>query len=372
MNPNNKNINTRRKHIDLQRFRSPFLSYVQRHSYTTTWVTLWLAMVLASSLHLTWRGSFIQSTNTLFPMLVLSIILRFLLIPRFLHKHRVHYYIFSAVIIGIITTIEVKIDSVVLEMITDTGLVTSPGKALTAVANGDSSAQLYLHVKWTFLLITTFAVTTISYLMTERKQLMHETKEQHLQSELKYLKAQINPHFLFNSLNCIYALTVAKDEQAPESVLKLSEMLRYVIDDCAQDTVMLQKEIHYIENYIDFQRIRMGREADIIWDVQVDDLSYPIPPMIFQPIIENCFKHSRIADQPNAFVHIELLQQGNTLTLRSKNSKPAINFSSQDAERIGIGIQNVKHRLNLLFPNNYSFNVFDEEDTYSMELSITI
>lgn len=367
-----KNFNKKNtaKTIGMLRKKSPFLAYLQTHSFITTWGILWGSMFFAASLHLDWLGALIQSTNALLPMLVLSMTLRLVLIPRFLHAHRVHYYCLSAALIGLITALAVRIDAFALNYITDMKLVTSPGRALQAVAKGDSSAHLYMQIKWTCLLISTFAITTISYLMRERKQMIQEAKEQHLQSELKYLRAQINPHFLFNSLNCIYALTVTNDEQAPESVLKLSEMLRYVLDDCTQDNVPLQKEIRYIENYIDFQRIRMGHDADIVWDVQVENLSYPIPPMIFQPIIENCFKHSRIADQPGAFVHLELLQQGELLTLRSHNSKPAVGFATQDKERVGIGIQNVRHRLDLLFPDNYTLNISDDETSYSMELSI--
>ena len=203
-------------------------------------------------------------------------------------------------------------------------------------------------------------------------------REQQMQEQLKYLRAQINPHFLFNALNCIYALTMMKDEQAPSSVLKLSEMLRYVIDDCRADAVPLTKEVKYIQNYIDFQRIRMEREPDLTLDVQISDPAYTIPPMLLQPIIENCFKHSRLIDDPKAWVRISIRQNDSGLLFISDNSKPsATNFSRQsaiigrqDEERTGIGLMNVQQRLAVLFGDKCSLKVIEDNSHYKTVLHI--
>ena len=235
-----------------------------------------------------------------------------------------------------------------------------------------------LHIKYSILLILTTAATAINFLIDERKRQAAMFREQQMQEQLKYLRAQINPHFLFNALNCIYALTMMKDEQAPSSVLKLSEMLRYVIDDCRADAVPLTKEVKYIQNYIDFQRIRMEREPDLTLDVQISDPAYTIPPMLLQPIIENCFKHSRLIDDPKAWVRISIRQNDSGLLFISDNSKPsATNFSRQsaiigrqDEERTGIGLMNVQQRLAVLFGDKCSLKVIEDNSHYKTVLHI--
>lgn len=238
--------------------------------------------------------------------------------------------------------------------------------------------RFFLHAKYAFLLLATNVVVSVSYLVSERNEQLETFHQQQMQEQLKYLRAQINPHFLFNALNCIYALSVTQDEKAPDSVLKLSEMLRYVIDDCRADEVLLAKEIKYIQNYIDFQRIRMEQVPDLTFDVQVADPSYKIPPMLLQPIIENCFKHSRLVDDPQAWVHISIRQNDSGLLFICDNSKPVANSFSrqsavigrQDEERTGIGLMNVQQRLAVLFGNKFSLKVIEDNSHYKTILHI--
>ena len=229
-----------------------------------------------------------------------------------------------------------------------------------------------LYTKYLILLSITFAVVTISHMLDETKRLEQETKVQSMMQELKYLRAQINPHFLFNALNCIYSLTLIKDEKAPDSVMKLSEMLRFVIDDCRADRVPIAKEVAYIRNYIDFQKIRMENEPNLTFDCKIQNNGMEIPPMVFQPMIENCFKHSRIIDDHNAFIRISLRQEDKHVVFETENSKHHNPYQQEDDERTGIGINNVRQRLNLIFGEDYSFEISETESVYKTKLTINV
>lgn len=190
--------------------------------------------------------------------------------------------------------------------------------------------------------------------------------------EMRVLKSQINTHFLHNALNNIYSMIYFGDkDNAAKYVTKLSQMLRYVLDDCEANKVPISKEINYIKNYIDFQKARFDTERDIVFKyVQSDDGDIQIPPMIFQPLIENCFMHCPLQDD-DSFIHIEIIVEGKQIKFISENTKHAI---KQPAERGGggIGVENLESRLRLIFKDNYSLNIFDESNIYRTELIINL
>lgn len=348
---------------------SAFLSLIQRYSALFTWLSIYIILFLFSSAHQQVNVALIICTMTIVPLLIVWATLYYLLVPKFMHHHQVWFYLWTLLLLGIVSFFATETDLQVSTNLLDRGLVRFPDQVEAAIARGESQRS-FIHTKYGFLLLTTAAMTTISWLLDERKRLNRLQREQRSQMELKYLRAQINPHFLFNALNCIYSLTLLQDEKAPDSVMKLSEMLRYVTDDCRSDTVPLQKEVSYIRNYIDFQLIRMERQADITFDVEIQNPSYKIPPMIFQPMVENCFKHSRIVDHPDGHIHISLRQDDRQLVFIADNSKVTLPQPSEETERFGIGIKNVRQRLDLLFGSDASFKVQETETDYKIKLCI--
>jgi len=336
------------------------------------WLLIWMAFTFASSRHLDWIGALVVSTVNVVPIILVTLIIQKWLIPTFLQRnHRKHFYIGSALLVLIAAPLAAQIDGYTFHLLDLYGGVALEQTHRYQIETESArTGSILLMSKWIIFLLSASTSTTIAWLTDERKKLEQEAHEQKMNSELKYLKAQINPHFLFNSLNCIYALTMTNDEQAPDSVLKLSEMLRYVIDDCAQDEVPLSKEIKYIHNYIDFQRIRMEHARDIVFDVEVTESNFPIPPMIFQPMIENCFKHSRIVDHPDGFIHILLKQEPHQICFTTENSIPQLAYKSNDNERIGIGLQNVEQRLKLIFGEKVTFKKEEIDNAFKIELCI--
>lgn len=191
--------------------------------------------------------------------------------------------------------------------------------------------------------------------------------QEKLQAELKFLKTQIHPHFLFNTLNNLYALTLKKSDLAPEMVLKLSELINYMLYECTGDSVLLSKEIKFIRNYADIERMRYGDKLDIDIRVSGDVNERKIAPLILLPFVENCFKHGASEDLEQSWVKVSVDIHPDRIVAKVENNKVAGN-GSQKSE--GIGIHNVKRRLDLLYPGRYDLKIINGEETFLVILSI--
>lgn len=197
-----------------------------------------------------------------------------------------------------------------------------------------------------------------------------EFRSEKLEAEMKFLKSQFNPHFLFNALNNVYALTVIKSDKAPDNLLKLSGMLRYVLYDCKADTVPLGKEIEYLHHFIDLHLLKDSRGLNV--RVSLDD-SRPdlkVAPMLFIPFVENAFKHSRIEDLANGWIEIQLRILPDGVQFSVKNSLPK-NPSTKDSVG-GIGLENVQRQLELLYPNRHSLAIEKKADAFCVDLKVFI
>jgi len=206
--------------------------------------------------------------------------------------------------------------------------------------------------------------------LLRQKQLKQEQeasilKSENLETELKFLKSQINPHFLFNALNNIYTLAYIKATEAPDMILKLSDMLRYILYDCTTEEVPIAKEINYLKNYIELQQLKAD---DIDIQVTIDDFApqVKIAPMLLIPFIENSFKHSKIEDTKQGWIRIALLQQDQQICFRVSNSKPSQSFTKDKVG--GIGLQNVKRRLELLYPQKHDLQIVEKADSFRVTL----
>lgn len=204
--------------------------------------------------------------------------------------------------------------------------------------------------------------------MREKQEIQTET----MQSELRFLKSQINPHFLFNTLNSLYALTLKKSDTAPDIVLKLSEMMRYMLYECNEKWVPLSKEVNYIKNYLDLERLRQGNHVDIAFDVEGHISDQKIAPLMFIPFIENCFKHGLGNHLSQGFVNISLKVEDNEIDLFIENSKPESMPKPLHPRSGGIGMVNVRRRLELLYPNRHLLKIDDNPKTYAVRLKLTL
>ncbi len=231
---------------------------------------------------------------------------------------------------------------------------------------------IYSFINTSFLVGITTGLKFMS-LWFSQQQKAREQEKQHLQSELTFLRSQINPHFLFNTLNNLYSLTLKKSDLAPEIVLKLSEMMRYMLYECNEKMVPLEKEINYVQSYIELEQLRKGDQTRITFNTQCQLNGQQIAPLLLIPFFENAFKHGINSQIDSGWVNIDLHVSGNYLDLQIANSHyPKINGKKSDSEHRGIGLKNVKRRLLLLYPDQHELTIQETEDTYSINLKIEL
>jgi len=190
-------------------------------------------------------------------------------------------------------------------------------------------------------------------------------------AELNFLKAQINPHFLFNTLNNLYYLAYTQSPNTMEVIEKLSQMMRYMIYDTNAARVPLSKEITYMENYISLEKLRLNNDVPITFAVHGNTTGVLIVPLIFITFLENAFKHGVSNNNPQSWVKINIALQDKICTYTVANSKIS-NSNTGVGERSGVGLQNVKRRLDLSYPNSYHLDVSETPDQYAVELKLIL
>lgn len=206
-------------------------------------------------------------------------------------------------------------------------------------------------------------------LAQQKQQSALLAKAELIESELKFLKMQINPHFLFNALNNIYALSVTNSEKTQEGINTLSLMLRYVLYDCEQPQIELRKELEYIAHFIELFKLKSSDPYNIKFIEVVDANTVMIAPMLFVPFIENSFKHSGIEKRGDSFVNIRIVASKNELEFSVENSLPKQSLNTDSHG--GIGIQNVKKRLQLLYPDAHQLAI-EQSDTFKVHLKLIL
>jgi LytS/YehU family sensor histidine kinase len=198
-----------------------------------------------------------------------------------------------------------------------------------------------------------------------------EVENEKLQAELNFLKAQINPHFLFNTLNNLYYLAYSQSPNTTEVIAKLSQMMRYMIYDTNHPKVLLSKEIEYMQNYISLERLRLSNQIPIEFTIQGNVQDIRITPLIFITFLENAFKHGISGNNTEAWVKANIVIHGNTCTYRVENSKHNA-VKTDAAGKSGIGLQNVQRRLALSYPERYTLTIQETPERYSVELKLVL
>ena len=198
---------------------------------------------------------------------------------------------------------------------------------------------------------------------------LQQTEKEKLTLELNSLKMQINPHFLFNSLNSMYSLARKKSDKTPGVILMLSDLMRYMIYEVSDDRVTVEKEIEAIRNYLDLQKLRVEEKTDIQFQVEVSNHDTRIAPLLFFPLIENSFKHGMKEEEKSNYVHINLVLEGGNLSFSIKNNKG----KTDDVEKGkygGIGLENVRKRLELIYGESSEMIINNSKNTFEVAIKI--
>jgi len=189
-------------------------------------------------------------------------------------------------------------------------------------------------------------------------------------AEMQLLKAQVHPHFLFNTLNNIYSYSLENSPKTPDMVLKLSSLLGYMLNDCKAEEVLLEKEIAIMKNYIDLEKERYGNTIEISWNVEGDVKNKFISPLLMLPFLENAFKHGMSEQIENPWLRVEISVVNDILRCKITNSKNECKPYSLSGS--GIGIENVKKRLAFMYPDNYKLEMHDEQNVFIVSLLVKL
>ena len=200
---------------------------------------------------------------------------------------------------------------------------------------------------------------------------LQEAEFKHLQTELALLKSQVNPHFFFNTLNNLYALSLDKSDRVPGVIMKLSELMRYVLDSSQKKMVPLEDELRFVENYVELEKLRLSGTPDIRLRFDGNPAGKRITPMLLVPFVENSFKHGMGNSANEGFITVVSEFRGENFRFIIENSKPG--SASHDGKvSNGMGLTNVKRRLELLYPERYQLSIDEDEERYTVKLSVQL
>lgn len=208
--------------------------------------------------------------------------------------------------------------------------------------------------------LTPLVIAFLGSTLLEISRFANIKEKEKLATELKFLKSQINPHFLFNALNNIYSLSVVQAPQTPETIMQLSEILRYMVYDSNEDMVPLKREINYIENFVDLHLLKDSRGMNVDVDLDKSTSNLMVAPLLFIPFVENAFKHSKIENLKDGFIKITLKADDNKIMFHVINSIPENDFNKDKVG--GIGLENTRKRLELLYPDDQHELIINQTD----------
>lgn len=237
-------------------------------------------------------------------------------------------------------------------------------------ANANFNLPLFQHFINLFFIVVITSSFKFFREYLRKQELLIKVENEQLKTELALLKSQVNPHFLFNTLNNLYGLiTHDQNQKAAEITLKLSDLMRYLLESSKTDKVSLKKELKFLEDYLSLEKIRLTNNTDIRFEVSGIASDVCVAPLLFIPLVENAFKHGLNRLKADGFAHFSLSVQGKDLFFEAKNS---LGKSLQNSPESGIGIANLRKRLQLIYPNNHLLDIQKSNDEYKVVLHIQL
>ena len=292
------------------------------------------------------------ATSILFLLLPPIYLNTYWVIPKFLIKKRYAYYSLALVLLIVLWGAFLTFAETWL----DRNLFNQPEEEFS-ISNGIASMVF-------IILLST--LINLSYKSFVQLSKIKQIENDQLHLELSSLKNQINPHFFFNTLNNLYALALEKSDETPLVILKLSEMMRYTIYDCKESKVSISGEISYLENFIALQKVRHHKRGVITFKNEINNPNAKVAPMILIVFLENAFKHGFDLMEKDAIININLKMNANSLHFYIEN-----NFThSENKQEAGIGLENVKRRLSLIYPNTHELKIVTNHSLFCVDLKL--
>jgi two-component system LytT family sensor kinase len=283
----------------------------------------------------------------------------YLLIPQLLYKKR--YALFGICFIVLV------FGSSAFKMWLEGGMMHDP--ALFSLFGEKFKARFYDNVIPHFLLVSTGASFKLLLDYAKAQRRLGEMAKEKAEAELNFLKSQINPHFLFNSLNSVYFLIDKGNEEARKALHKFSEMLRYQLYECRDDKIAIEKEISFLQDYVDLQKLRKDENYTVEFNSSDEVKGFAIEPLLLMSFVENSFKHISHNTNKKNFVKLDLVRNNGFFQFSVQNSKEAHQHNN---EHSGIGLKNVKRRLELLYPGKHELHIEQTDEFFKVDLKIKI
>ncbi|MGQ0739922.1 MAG: sensor histidine kinase [Bacteroidota bacterium] len=302
--------------------------------------------------------AFLVTSIKVFDLALMIYITNYVLIPGLLYKKKYVWFtlLFVLMILG----------SSILKM-NILGRITNTPALYDWSAN--IKKRLYDNVIPHFFLVIAGAAVKLMFDYRKLQQRMAETAREKAETELNFLKSQINPHFVFNSLNSVYFLIDKNNADARAALHKFSEMLRYQLYEMSGQKVPVEKEIRYLQDYMDLQHLRRDEKYSVEFRHDESVKGFSIEPLLLIPLVENAFKHiSHHHDRIN-FVKVDMRRSNGSLHFRVENSKESLPTTEMHG---GIGLQNVKRRLELLYPGKYELSIKDSSHNFLVQLNLQL
>lgn len=300
-------------------------------------------------------------TVTLIKVIDLALMIyitNYIFIPQLFYKKRYAWFVLAFIVL-VITSSVIKMN--ILGRIMNAPQLYS--------LSGDLKQRIYDNVIPHFFLVIAGAAVKLMIDYARLQQRMAETAKEKAEAELNFLKSQINPHFLFNSLNSVYFLIDKNNTEARQSLHKFSDMLRYQLYEMNGAKVPVEREISYLKDYVDLQTLRKDDHYSVSFNYSPQVSGFMIEPLLLIPFVENAFKHvSSHADKDN-FIKLELARSNGQFMFSASNSTDP---GKTNDPYSGIGLNNVKRRLELLYPERHELSIKDENGVYKVDLRLKI
>jgi len=292
-------------------------------------------------------------------LVVMVYITNSLLIPSFLYKKRYGLFVLLFLLMILISS--------VTKMYIVGQLTHDPTKF---ALSGDIKGRIYDNVIPHFFLVIAGASFKLMFDQINLQKKMAELAKDKAEAELNFLKSQINPHFLFNSLNSVYFLIDKNNPDARQALHKFSDMLRYQLYEANGEKIPIEKEIGYLQDYVHLQQLRKDENYKVQFNCSQDVKNFSIEPLLLIPFVENAFKHISHKAQGDNFVKLDMTRSNGYFEFVAENSCEKGGFTTE--QHGGIGMNNVKRRLELLYPGTHQLKIDDKGDTFKINLKLKI
>lgn len=357
----------------MQDYFSKTIDYIHERrwlSHVLFWLILLLIQSLGTASLYSNQDIITHKGIMLLPKILAAYTLIYYQVPKFLYKKRYLLFLGSFILSSYIFTVLARI--LVVHLVED--LIRERPfyqESILEIATDIRALYGHYYLGVYFPTLIMFMLKLIKEKFFKKSETEQLEKEK-VSAELNFFKAQIHPHFLFNTLNNLYVLTLQKSNKASETVLKLSEMLDYMLYQCNDDRVSIDKELKLIQNYIDLEQLRYGDRLELIFNKTIDNPQTQIAPLILVSLIENAFKHGASGAIKKPHITIDLKVEKEQLYFSVYNTKTKLKQEDKTNFKKGIGVNNTSNQLRLLYPDKHQLEIIEEDLSYQVKLHVDL